>query len=85
MPGKKAHSLTDYKTKVIQIRLSVSDYQGLKEIAANKGLSVAELVRSLIPRPDLALAAAPVPDTQEITLPGYPGTFTVHNKRKGKK
>ena len=48
MVGKKAKEPKDKKVKVLQIRLSPEDLQKLKEIAANKGVSVSDLVRTLL-------------------------------------
>jgi len=48
MTGKKAKKNEDQKTKVIQIRLSESDHNALKQLAADKGVYIADLVRSLI-------------------------------------
>jgi hypothetical protein len=87
MTGKKARYPKDMKTHVLQIRLSDSDHQAIKEVAKARGLSVADLVRTLIPShatPEPPEQLEPADHgkkkskgTREITLPGYPGTFTV--------
>lgn len=46
---KKAKDKQDYKTVLLQIRLSPGDKQAIKQLAEEKGISIADLVRSLIP------------------------------------
>ena len=84
MPGKKAKSPIDQKTRTIKIRLSENDYLLLKDYASSRKLSISDLVRSLIPTPPqspiLIESSDPTePNPKEITLPGYPGTFKVRN------
>ncbi len=48
MTGKKASDPKDMKTRRIFVKLSESDFQAIKQIALDKGLSVSDLVRMAV-------------------------------------
>ncbi len=81
MTGKKAKTKEEQKTRVLQIRLSETDYQAFKAAAAKERMYMADLVRLKVlgPKPPEPI---PTPEPTEITLPGYPGTFKLPPKRK---
>lgn len=83
MPGKKAKDQKDWKTRTIRVRVSEQDYQAFAKKANDEGYaSISDLIRSLLPRDEeqeteTAIVEPNRSATHEITLPGYPGTFTV--------
>lgn len=81
MTGKKAKNKEDWKTHLLQVRLSENDYQLFKDAAAVEGLSISDLVRLKVlgPKPPVPL---PTPEPTEISLPGYPGTFKIPTSKR---
>lgn len=81
MTGKKAKDPKDWRTEYVQIRVSKEEKQFFSQAAKGKGVSVSDLIRSMIlpttqEEPTHQISTIPT-GTKEITLPGYPGTFTV--------
>lgn len=83
MTGKKAKDIKDRKTQMLRIRLSQDDFQRIKDLAAQEGMYISDLVRLKVlgPKPPEPI---PAPEPTEITLPGYPGTFKLPPKRKSR-
>lgn len=48
MPGKKAKDPNDQKKKILQIRLSEADLLTIKNLARDRGMSVSDLIRSIV-------------------------------------
>lgn len=83
---KKARNKQDYKTSILSIRLSPDEKTAIQQVAATKGISVSDLVRTLLPEststPTPPGSDKTIAAPEEIVLPGYPGTFKVPKNKK---